>query len=82
MPARFARVRARALLAGVPLVDFQAEAYDGSTHSAVIPQSELHLYATTLHSLTHGFGRFAQRFNGYEQVQADAVQKVIAAHAK
>ncbi|MEP6781201.1 MAG: elongation factor G [Gemmatimonadaceae bacterium] len=143
---------ARGVLAGFPLVDFQAEVYDGSTHSvdsnemsfkmagilafravarkckpvilepldlleitvpdaylgdvlgdvssrrghilgssandvgstvrAVIPQSELHLYATTLHSLTHGFGWFTQRFNGYEQIPADAAQKVIAEHAK
>ncbi|MEP6764844.1 MAG: elongation factor G [Gemmatimonadaceae bacterium] len=143
---------ARGVLAGFPLVDFQAEVYDGSTHSvdsnemsfkmagilafrtvarkckpvilepldlleitvpdaylgdvlgdvssrrghilgtsandvgstvrAVIPQSELHLYATTLHSLTHGFGWFTQRFNGYEQVPAEAAQKVIAEHAK
>ncbi|MDQ6613126.1 MAG: elongation factor G [Gemmatimonadota bacterium] len=139
---------ARGVLAGFPLVDFQAEVYDGSTHSvdsnemsfrmagilafravarkckpvilepldlleisvpdaflgdvlgdvsarrghilgtlpndvgttvrAVIPQSELHLYATTLHSLTHGFGWFTRRFNGYEQVPADAASKVIA----
>lgn len=143
---------ARGVLAGFPLVDFQAELYDGSTHSvdsnemsfkmagilafrtvapkckpvilepldelaitvpdaflgdvlgdvsarrghimgtesdgssttvrAVVPQSELHLYATTLHSLTHGFGLFSKKFHGYEQVPADAAGKVIAAHAK
>ena len=143
---------ARGVLAGFPLVDFQVEVYDGSTHSvdsnemsfkmagilafrtvapkckpvilepldtleitvpdsflgdvlgdvsarrghilgteadgsattvkAIIPQSELHLYATTLHSITHGFGLFSQRFSGYEQVPADAAHKVIAEHAK
>ncbi|MBC8086210.1 MAG: elongation factor G [Phycisphaerae bacterium] len=143
---------ARGVLAGFPLVDFQAEVYDGSTHSvdsnemsfkmagilafrtvapkckpvilepldqlaitvpdaflgdvlgdvsarrghimgtesdvgtttvrAIIPQSELHLYATTLHSLTHGFGTFTCKFHGYEQVPAEAAGKVIAAHAK
>lgn len=57
---------------------------DGSstTVRAVIPQSELHLYATTLFSLTHGFGLFSRRFHGYEQVPAEAAQKVIQEHAK
>ncbi|MGV3707320.1 MAG: elongation factor G [Gemmatimonas sp.] len=57
---------------------------DGSstTVRAIVPQSELHLYATTLHSLTHGFGLFSRRFHGYEQVPADAASKVIAEHAK
>jgi elongation factor G len=143
---------ARGVLAGFPLVDFQAELYDGSTHSvdsnemsfkmagilafrtvapkckpvilephdqleimvpdrflgdalgdvsarrghilgtttdgstttvrAVVPQSELHLYATTLHSLTHGFGIFTKRFAGYEQVPAEASQRVVAESAK
>jgi elongation factor G len=57
---------------------------DGSstTVRAIVPQSELHLYATALHSLTHGFGLFSRRFHGYEQVPADAASKVIAEHAK
>jgi elongation factor G len=49
---------------------------------AVIPQSELHLYATQLSSMTHGHGTFTRRFNGYEQVPPDAAQKVIAEHEK
>jgi elongation factor G len=49
---------------------------------AVVPRSELHLYATQLYSLTHGHGTFTRRFSGYEQVPADAAQKVIAEHAK
>lgn len=53
-----------------------------TTVRAVIPQSELHLYATNLFSITHGFGLFSQRFHGYEQVPADAANKVIAEHAK
>ena len=53
-----------------------------TTVRAVVPQSELHLYATTLHSLTHGFGMFVKRFHGYEQVPAEAAHKVIAEHAK
>ena len=45
---------------------------------AVIPQSELHLYATQLHSMTHGRALFTRRFHGYEEVPGDAAQKVIA----
>jgi elongation factor G len=49
---------------------------------AVVPQSELHLYATQLFSLTHGYGTFSKRFSGYEQVPQDAAQKIIANHAR
>jgi len=49
---------------------------------AVIPQSELHLYATQLFSITHGHATFTRRFNGYEQVPGEAAGKIIAEHAK
>jgi elongation factor G len=49
---------------------------------AVVPQSELHLYATQLFSLTHGFGVLTRRFNGYDQVPHDAALKVIAEHER
>ncbi len=49
---------------------------------AVVPQSELHLYATQLYSLTQGHGTFKRRFHGYEQMPPDAAQKVIAEHAQ
>ena len=49
---------------------------------AVVPQSEMHLYATQLFSLTHGFGTFTRRFNGYEQVPGDAAPKIIAEYAR
>lgn len=49
---------------------------------AVIPQSELHLYATQLFSMTHGYGTFSRRFNGYEQVPSEATHKIIAEHAR
>jgi elongation factor G len=45
---------------------------------AVVPQAELHLYATTLNSLTHGRARFSHQFRGYEQMPADAAHKVVA----
>lgn len=142
----------RGVLAGFPLVDFEAELYDGSTHSvdsnemsfkmagilafrtvaprckpvilepldqleisvpdrflgdvlgdvsarrgqilgteacgsdavvrAVVPQAELHLYATTLFSLTHGFGQFSRRFHGYETLPGEAAGRVIAEHER
>ena len=53
-----------------------------TTVRAVIPQSELHLYATQLFSITHGHGTFRARFNGYEQVPGDAASKIIAEHAR
>lgn len=138
----------RGVLAGFPLVDFEAELYDGSTHSvdsnemsfkmagilafrtvaprckpvilepldhleisvpdrflgdvlgdvsarrgqilgtethgsdavvrALVPQAELHLYATTLFSLTHGFGQFSRRFHGYDALPGEAANRVIA----
>jgi elongation factor G len=54
----------------------------GTTVRAIVPQSELHLYATQLHSLTHGRATFARRFHGYETMPSDAAQRVIADHAK
>ncbi len=53
-----------------------------TTVRAVVPRSELHLYATQLYSLTHGHGTFSRRFNGYETAPADAAQKIISEHAK
>lgn len=55
---------------------------DATTVKAVIPQSELHLYATQLFSLTHGHGMFTRRFNGYEQVPSEAAGKIIAENAR
>ena len=49
---------------------------------AIIPQSELHLYATQLFSITHGHGTFTRRFNGYEQAPSEAASKIIAEHAR
>jgi elongation factor G len=49
---------------------------------AVVPQAELHLYATPLHSLTHGRGTYTRRFAGYDQVPPDAAAKIIAEHAR
>jgi elongation factor G len=48
---------------------------------AIVPQAELHLYATKLSSLTHGRALFAQRFHGYEYVPDDTAHRIIAATA-
>src|SRR5688572_580255 len=52
----------------------------GTTVRAVVPQAELHLYATNLHSLTHGHATFVRRFSGYEQVPPETAHKIIAEH--
>ncbi|MGH7656507.1 MAG: elongation factor G [Gemmatimonadaceae bacterium] len=44
---------------------------------AIVPQAELHLYATKLSSLTHGRALFAQRFHGYEQMPGESAARVI-----
>jgi elongation factor G len=49
---------------------------------AIVPQSDLHLYATKLSSLTHGRGTYAHRFHGYEHMPHEQAQKVIEAAAK
>jgi elongation factor G len=49
----------------------------GTLVRAVVPESELHLYAGTLQSLTHGRGRFARRFRGYEAVPPEVARTVI-----
>lgn len=54
----------------------------GTVVRAVVPQAELHLYATHLNSLSHGHGTFARHFHGYQEMPAEAAQKVIAEHAK
>lgn len=55
---------------------------DRTTVRAIVPQAELHLYATQLFSLSHGDARLSRRFSGYETVPHDAAQKVINDHAR
>ena len=54
----------------------------GAVVKAIVPEAELHLYATDLNSLTHGFASYTKRFFSYEQMPADAAQKVIAESAR
>ncbi|MEO6876912.1 MAG: elongation factor G, partial [Gemmatimonadaceae bacterium] len=142
----------RGVLAGYPLVDFQAEVFDGSYHTvdsnemsfkmagilafkavaakcnpvllepldeleiftpddymgdvlgdlsarrghilgtepadhstvirAIVPQAELHTYAASVQSMTHGRASFTRRFKGYEEAPHEVAQQVIDEHAK
>jgi elongation factor G len=50
----------------------------GTLVRAVVPQAELHLYATALSSMTHGYATFTHRFRGYEEVPPEAAQRIAA----
>ncbi len=54
----------------------------GTRVHAVVPQSELHLYASALQSMTHGRASFRRRFRGYEEVPSDAAQRIVEDAAK
>ena len=49
----------------------------GTKVRAVVPQSELHLYASALQSMTHGRARLHREFRGYEEMPGEAAQRVI-----
>ena len=49
---------------------------------ATVPESEIHLYATQLQSLTHGRAKFTRRFKQYEEVPGEVAQRVIAQHGE
>jgi len=51
---------------------------DGPRVRAVIPQAELHLYASALQSMTQGRATFTRHFHGYEEVPGETAQKVIS----
>ena len=51
----------------------------GTTVHAVVPQSELHLYASALQSMTHGRALFRRHFRGYEEMPNEAAQRVVDA---
>ena len=143
---------ARGVLAGFPLVDFEAECYDGSYHTvdssdvafqvagsmafrsaakeaspvilepvmdveittpeefmgeimgdlnhrrgkiqgmetqgsrtiirAIVPESELYKYATTLRSMSHGRASHTRTLHGYEEVPAHVAERIIAGAEK
>ena len=54
----------------------------GTIVKAIVPQSELHTYASTLQSMTQGRATFTRRFRGYEEMPAEVAQRVIDEAAK
>ncbi len=48
----------------------------GTKVKAVVPQAELHLYATKLQSITHGHGTVRYRFHGFEMMPSEAAARV------
>lgn len=48
----------------------------GTVVRADVPMAELHLYATRLQSLTHGYGTVRYRLKGFEQVPHELAAKV------
>ena len=54
----------------------------GTRVRAVVPQSELHLYASALQSMTHGRASFRRHFRGYEEMPSEAAQRVVDEAAK
>ncbi|HUQ45553.1 MAG TPA: elongation factor G [Gemmatimonadaceae bacterium] len=54
----------------------------GTRVRAVVPQSELHLYASALQSMTHGRAVFHRHFRGYEEMPPEAAQRVVAEVAR
>jgi elongation factor G len=73
----------RGHILGTELVEDASGAMTGYTRiRAVVPEAELHLYASTLQSMTQGRATFVKKFKGYEEAPHDFAQKVIAEHAK
>ncbi|MES2176260.1 MAG: elongation factor G [Gemmatimonadota bacterium] len=54
----------------------------GTRVRAIVPQSELHLYASALQSMTHGRASFRRHFRGYEEMPSDAAQRVVDESAR
>jgi elongation factor G len=50
--------------------------------NALVPQSELYRYSTSLHSITHGRGTHTERFHGYAEAPGEVANKVSNEHKK
>ena len=49
---------------------------------AVVPQAELHGYAASIQSMTHGRAFYRRHFKGYDEAPHEVASKVIEDHAK
>jgi elongation factor G len=54
----------------------------GTRIRAVVPQAELHTYASSVQSMTQGRATFRRHFKGYEEAPHEVAQKVIEETAK
>jgi elongation factor G len=54
----------------------------GTVIRAVVPQAELHTYASSISSMTQGRATFRRHFKGYEEAPNEVATKVIEEHAK
>jgi elongation factor G len=54
----------------------------GTVIRAIVPQAELHSYASSIQSMTQGRAFFKRHFKGYEEAPNDVASKVIEEHAK
>ena len=73
----------RGHILGTTMVEDDTGAMTGFTRiHAVVPQAELHLYASTLQSMTQGRATFHRTFKGYEETPGDVANKVVAEHGK
>jgi len=54
----------------------------GTKIRAVVPQAELHTYASSVQSMTQGRASFHRHFKGYEEAPHEVAQKVIEETAK
>jgi elongation factor G len=54
----------------------------GTVIRAIVPQAELHNYASSISSMTQGRATFKRRFKGYEEAPHEVQQKIIEESAK
>ncbi len=54
----------------------------GTVIRAIVPQAELHGYASSISSMTQGRAQFKRHFKGYEEAPHEVAQKVVEEHAK
>ena len=73
----------RGHILGTDVVEDSQGGMSGYTRiRAVVPQAELHLYASNLQSMTQGRATFSRRFKGYEETPNEVAQRVITDHGK
>jgi elongation factor G len=55
---------------------------NGTVIRAIVPQAELHSYASSISSMTQGRATFRRHFKGYEEAPNEVATKVIEEHGK